>query len=540
MAQHKPCIYISDRAGADPVKTIILLAPEADAATAEGVRAFARRSGWVWQAENDAAVLVAPVAPDGWDAESADLPLELYQEYRRSFRAPGADGIAGRGGNLWAWETLIYVVGYAEGARLAGDFVAAHPNVAAAVALVDGRASSLAALDEPSDHWLVPEPAGYALRNRDVPVALWLMGADTDGGAMRRAFCTVDGATRYGAASLGGRDVEIYDNPQAPAQRVLVSPGLTGEDPAIARLVQHDFFNHVIRWKNGPDGQLALRRSKHQFFNDGTFEHSFVEEGGNRYHYAVYLPAGMSHSEAAGLPLVLSVHGRGEPTWIFSCKNGWEDLADETQAFAVLLPDSPGNIWNGDRDIAALGAIVRQAVEEYGFDASRVYLSGFSNGALFTGQAATALPQLFAAASPWNSPGYRALEQDGLGSFAYAPAFAESGFELPFWAVYGDSDDKAPAVREDGFDQVLAANGCAPEPAEVWSAANRYTAAAGYAQGGRLRSEVYCNEAGVPMAGYTMMKNMPHGAIADEARAAWEFMNRFRRVDGAKNVEVLA
>ena len=532
-------VYVSTRVGADPVKTIFLFGPDRASSSRVDAAAFAERSGWLAQVEEDAAVLVAPVAPEGWDAVPAGAAKELYQALRGSFKIPAGGGVDGRGGNAWAWETLIYLVGYAEGAAFVGEEIAAHPNFAVASILVDGRARSLGALDAPSDHWLVPAPADYACRNRDVPVSLWLMGAETDGGAMCAAFREVNGATRATTTAVDGYDLQVFENPAAPAARILVSPGLSGANGDIAALGMHGYFNHVMRWKNGPDGELALRYSKNEFFENGVFEHGAVEGPAGRYHYAVHLPAGMAREEARGLPLVLSVHGRGEPAWLFSYKNGWEDLADETRGFAVLLPDSPGNKWIYERDAAPFLAIVDAALEEYGFDAGRVYLTGFSNGALFTGQLGTAHPERFAAASPWNSPGERALVQDALGAFAYSPDFADAGCELPFWVVYGDQDNKAPAVREEGFDQVLAANGCAPEPTEVWDGANRYTAAAGYAQGGRLSTQVFTNARGVPMAGFTLMKNMPHGAIADEARAAWAFMKRFRRAGGAKKVEVI-
>ena len=39
----------------------------------------------------------------------------------------------------------------------------------------------------------------------------------------------------------------------------------------------------------------------------------------------------------------------------------------------------------------------------------------------------------------------------------------------------------------------------------------------------------------VPVA-VTVMKEMPHGAIHDQSRAAWRFLRRFRRIEGRKDI----
>lgn len=528
--------YVSSRAGMDPVKTVFVCAPEARVKTAADVRAFAEESGWIQQVEEDGAVLMAPVVPDGWGSVPPDYLRRLYLERRRSFKVLSGGGIQGRGGALWAWETLIYVAGYEEGAVFAADALVAYPGFAAASVLVDGRASSFAAGEEASDHWLVPNAPGYTARNRDVPVAVWLMGSEDDGGTLERYLAEVNGADAQETQVLAGEETRVRFASAAPAARVLVTPGLTGADPRIARTAMEELFCRTIRWKSGPDGELARHVSRRGFYEDGAYIHGQLEHGGNGYPWALYLPRGMSREEAAGLPLVVSLHGRGEPVWIFCQKNGWEDLADETRAFAVLLPDSPGNLWILERDGEALVAMVSAVVSDFALDAERVYLTGFSNGALFTMQVATTWPHLFAAASPWNSPGERARAQAGLGAYVCRPGFAEGGTELPFFLCYGDADEKAPLPDASEIAPLFAANGCTQDASEPSPALVAYPPARGYRESERLSTSVYRNAAGAVRMALTTVRNMPHGAIADEARAAWEFMSRFRRVSGAAPV----
>lgn len=64
--------------------------------------------------------------------------------------------------------------------------------------------------------------------------------------------------------------------------------------------------------------------------------------GGRSYGFFVHVPEGLTAEQARGLPLVFSVHGRGEPAWMFAEKNGWDRLADETGAFLLAVPELSG------------------------------------------------------------------------------------------------------------------------------------------------------------------------------------------------------
>lgn len=509
--------HISAKAGADPVRLVFLCAPADACPTARAAEEFASRSGWLDAVEQAGAALVAPAAPGGWPEGPGELLHELYAEARGAFRVAEGRGIPGKGDVAWLWEVLICLVGYGDGATHVADYVAAHPSFAAASVLVDGDMSAAASLDAPSDHWFVARPsAAYrAPANGEVPVAAWLVGSAAKGRAAE-AFC--------------GRG--------APEGCVRVDESDLSLDPGFAARA-FDYISHVIRWKSGPDGRLAWHHTKDEFLSGPAYRHRKVKLRGVEYPYALYLPRGMSVEDARGLPLVLSVHGRGEPAWIFSDKNGWERLADGTGAFAVALPDSPGNVWMDARDDGAAWAIAADAVAAFGLDASRVYLTGFSNGAVYTCQQASAHPESFAAASAWNGPCLDAVVAGGLGGHVFADGFSEGDAEMPFWICYGSADGAMCRDHEGDLAFVLAPNGCDGERFVAWDGSNRYLPELGYEEGGRMESRVYLGKDGSPRVGITEVRDLPHGAMADEARAAWEFMRRFRRPLGAKSVEVL-
>ncbi len=522
--------YISTRANWDCTQTIFLCVPQEYAGSAEKAGEFAEKSGWVRQAEENAAVLIAPLAEDGWDQVSRSWIPEFYDVHKNDFRAPSGISTPGRNGILWLWETMIYLAGYEEGADYAAEALVANPGFFAASALTNGSVHDLSAADELTSHWFVKRPKNYQLKNKDIPSAVWLIGNVSD--ETKEYFCRCAQTDAAETVYSDGHGFELRFNTAVPAQEVRLS-----SEEVPAAVIMESFFSHILRWKNSPDGALKHYLGKKDYAVSERFVHYSVLVNGEDYPYTVYLPEGMTKETVKDLPVVFSIHGRGEPTWVFAEKNGWHKLADETKEFLVVFPDSPYNIWQIARDKEAIRTILEQVAANYSVDLTRVYLSGFSNGAIFTCQQASTYPALFAAASPWNGPGMEDCRRMNIDQYVYHEDFKDSGYEMPFWIFVGDSDSKASAFREDELDIVLAANHCDRSSEEIWDKDNHYTAANGYSEGERFFTRVFRNAGGSVRVGLTVMKNMPHGAVWDESRAAWEFMKRFRRPSAGRTVE---
>lgn len=535
--------YVSTRACYDPVKTIFVFPPSEHARDCRLAEQFAIASGWRFLAEYDGAVLVIPVISDGWEKESTALPGELYDRLRGSFSSRNGKSLLGRGGKLWCWETMIYIAGYGDGAEFAGNCVVAHPNRFAAAALIGGAPRDFEAGDLPSSHWLVGNVSGdYAVKNNQIPSCLWLLGAAPE--EERRTldyFQTVNQLGDPQEVSLEGIPAWRRQSPKNPAWQLLISEEEFQWDLSLARAIQNGLFDRVIRWKNGPDGTLKMHPGRTGFYASDRFLHEKITVNGLDYPYAIHIPEGKTREEAAGLPLVISLHGRGEPAWLFAEKNGWDTLADETGEFVLAAPDSPGNIWQMGRDGETVAAMVRQILDEYGLDTTRVYLTGFSNGAMFTRQMGAAYPELFAGISPWNGPvhvpGFSKDEEE-------LPLLLKTGYELPCFLYVGDNDPAAGLwdVQEQ-LEILLKANHCSARrddkepggfvPDEIRAGRDGY---ADYAQGDRFYTRIYYGPDKEARVGFTVMKNMPHGAIEEESRAAWEFLKRFRRPRESREV----
>lgn len=537
--KHPLYYYISTKACYDPAKTIYVCPPEKDAGTYEDAERFAVSSGWQQIAEEDSAVLVIPIAKEGWKKESPTLLSEIFGETKGKFASQNGKSLWGRNGFLWCWETLVFLVGYGEGAVFAGNAVVATPGQFTAAALVNGVPDDYAAGKLPSGHFMVPKVSGdYDLKNEDIPSCLWLLLQNEEDGEEAVAYFSKTNRITQPSltAAFGGISTRLFANQDEPIRQVRLSAGRFDPEPGLSKTIFHRLFERVIRWKCGPDGKLTPFSSKEDFYASGKFARGSVQAGGHDYDYLIHTPAGMQPKDVAGLPLVFSVHGRGEPAWMFAEKNGWDKLCDETREFVLVVPDSPENIWFLDRDGKAFGAMIEAVAEQYGIDRSRVYLTGFSNGGCITREVGTAFPSLFAGLSPWNAP---ALPNDQVD--VIQAQFESGGWEMPYFFFAGDNDALALAETDKLFSRMLRVNHCAPQdkPDLVYTGEDRYTEERGYREGERMTTQVYLDREGVPKVALTVMKNMPHGAIHDESRAAWEFLRRFCRPLGSRKVELV-
>ena len=504
--------YVSSKARSwRPAKTLFVFAPDRTASDTGSLRLFAEYSGWKRLAEEDGAVLVLPVAENGWKNESVDKLKGIYRHVWNN--SPSADPDDFRG-SVWCWETLIFCTGYDEGAVFAGNAAVAHPNMFACACMVNGQPDDLSAGEKFSDRWLLPDASpGWQHRNREIPVEVLLLN------------------------STEPKEAEDYFLGTACSrEQVTVMTGSYGTDEKTTELIMREFSTR-IRWKNSPDGTAARCLSREQFYTSGEFEQDSVENNGYTYDFFCKVPKGVTDTKA--MPVVLLLHGHGEPAWLFSYKNGWAELADETGEFLLVLPDSPENSWKVGRDEGAIPKIIDRLVERYGADRERIYLTGFSNGSLATTWYGERHPQLFAAISPWNSP-----------MLCFEDELEQSGYELPVFAVNGDLDHKMDVPRQfyrEQFSAFVRINGGLPAESEdgpvrlmadeIIDASGKYTAENGYTQPERLTTYVFNGREGKPRVCFTNVSDMPHGAIYDESRAAWDFLRHFRRPGNGKICE---
>ncbi len=548
--------YTSTLADWDPVKTIFLCPPTKSCTTKADAEAFAIKSGWKAIAEAQKCLLMVPLAKQGWDALPDDHLVALYNQVKNAVPSKQGKSIWGRNGTLWCWEIILFAVGYGDGAEYVSRVQLAYPSFLAAAALVNGAATDFSAAEQPSQHLLLPKVSeDYCLRNCDIPVQTWIYTDNAEKAHTLVEYLSqvnhADSFTEEAADAVVGKLAVSSKN---PAHQVRMFCGTFQPDYSLALHIFKNCFSHVVRWKNGPDGTLAQVPSREEFYQDPANIRRTAGNNGNYYDYFIHLPAGKTKEQVKGLPLVVSLHGRGEPAWMYSNKNGWEALADETGDFVTLTPDSPGNIWFRTRDAQIFPGMIESTIREFDLDPQRIYLTGFSNGATMARELSFAYPGLFAAVSPWNGPGMDTsamLEKDTsrlpnciLPELQKLVDTAlEEGWQIPVFMYYGDRDMGIDLKSNLLLPAYLQANGCSAIPDESCpvgylpdqevTSANQYSA---LPEGDRFHSYLYYGSNGKPMVGVTVMKNMPHGAIRRQSHVTWEFLRHFRRPIGSKSI----
>lgn len=136
-----------------------------------------------------------------------------------------------------------------------------------------------------------------------------------------------------------------------------------------------------------------------------------VRVGGAERSYLLHLPP--EPRVGAPLPLVLAFHGGGGRASVFERDAGLDAVADR-ERFAVVYPDGSGRLgrrlltWNAGAccgfamrenvdDVAFARALVAEVSRLVPIDASRLYATGHSNGAMMAYRLAAEAPELLAA-----------------------------------------------------------------------------------------------------------------------------------------------
>lgn len=186
--------------------------------------------------------------------------------------------------------------------------------------------------------------------------------------------------------------------------------------------------------KKAPSGADDAKDAKSGFYT-GELNH-----GGQDRTYRIYLPKGYSGNK--NLPLVVAMHGGLGTGKVMEDQAKLAPAADEHN-FVVIYPDGVKRAWNAGNccgepaeknidDVGFIVALVDKMSDKYKIDKTRVYGTGFSNGAMLTHRIACERPNLFAAIAPVS------------GGIMTNLAACESGRAVPTLMIQGRDDERIP------------------------------------------------------------------------------------------------
>ncbi len=167
-------------------------------------------------------------------------------------------------------------------------------------------------------------------------------------------------------------------------------------------------FSETRRWRNDTNGTYQPRIN---FTEKGYIAH--VEEtlpGTDHSHtWYEYIPEALRGTDEK-VPLVLYFHGINCNSLYGAEQSGWADIADKDGLIAVFPQpaiEERWNVWDDRRipsDVDFVMALIEHMKTVHPINESRIYISGFSMGAMFTNALAQSYPEKFAGAVACNGP----------------------------------------------------------------------------------------------------------------------------------------
>lgn len=247
-------------------------------------------------------------------------------------------------------------------------------------------------------------------------------------------------------------------------------------------------------------------------------------ENGTRVWYE-HVPA--SYDGTKAVPLVIALHGAYNTGDKFAPDSEWASVSD-AHGFIVIFPNGDGNgtalswhdwVFDGSKpdDVGFLAKVIGKLEATYKIDATRVFLSGFSDGGDMSSFFAAERPDLIAGIAPWAGDWSTG---DGQSDSQLKPTLP-----VPVWLQRGSDDNSDPGrvslatqdTQQTNFWINLAHDGTTPQ-VSVFN--------------GNQHTSTYTG--GAAEVRYTSIVGLGHSVQPGFAERTWtEFFSRFSRVSGA-------
>ncbi len=280
-----------------------------------------------------------------------------------------------------AINDVHYLLGFGEGASMVNTLAAAFPSgsLAAAVCTIGGV--------------MADEALERAVNS---PVPAYIINGDP------RAIDYYINAND--AAKTNDEDLFACKHNPMQKVRVVKSKGFSRE---LCKIMWEEFFLRIRRTNTTPEGQVDRRivpeecnfiwhiRDTRLGDNDGL-DHDWLE----------YIPESVKADPAKKVPLIIFSHGMSDNPLKAADMAKFHELGEREGFITVYTFASDRYKWNlsmspdGYDDVAYYLALIDYLKKTYPVDETRIYLSGFSNGAGMAMTFAFMHPELIAAICP--------------------------------------------------------------------------------------------------------------------------------------------
>ncbi len=504
----------------------------------DGVRCeeFLSRGNWkAISEETKAALIVLESRPGGWS--QADIQSEVdYSE------AIFKKAIAREYYSLN--EATYYIMGLGAGAYPATTYGLLSSSLFSCI-LADGQYDLDSRLLDQLGK--IRSDRDAACSKLSVVMPAWLVSRDSeDGGAVLEALKKANRSEDRGLRTPYGM---LFQPDLRRWQSTLDALSMTEVQFTSAKdasqLSPEDLHREMIlfalrfkRWLSIGNGCFRAARS----WEDMGLKRFEAEIDGRLREWYIYEPAAYRKNPEKKLPVLLAIHGYSCTGALFAENSEWHTVGERRDFFVVYVSAYPSNCSSGGKtvplptwnsigmasetdDVHYISVIMNKVKQEYPVDRERIYVSGHSNGSLFTQRLMAEAPLDFAAFAPQGAQYHMRI---GGGPADPQEDIRADGVLRPVWLMMGaedigDADSLAPGSANDQFlDMMCRVNGL-----------NRQGGL--YLENGKYRTWTYCDAQGVPLLRFTGVQDMPHTYTPEIAQIYWDqFLCHFRRrADGS-------
>lgn len=251
----------------------------------------------------------------------------------------------------------------------------------------------------------------------------------------------------------------IYKNKVNPLQCVVEDTVNKELTPELIEKVWNRMFKKVRRSNTGAHGdcepRMDIGKASFELYLDDT-----RLDGNRPQTWFTHVPSNVLMTQENKLPLLMFFHGGSDNPAEAAEMSKFHELG-EKEGFITVYPwGTDKTQWNCDMkkegadDVGFTISLIKYMIANYPVDETRIYLSGFSNGAAHAQTIAMTHPELIAAICHIDSnwPGKRL----GPSEFSYEELTpfrlamkkkSEFDYRMPVWYTYGNREPSYPVYR---------------------------------------------------------------------------------------------